>query len=116
MGTFKDNTAHSNTLGIRLYQVGFNPPEEALFEGIRSYYNTGRDVGGLYLHGISNIRVKDAFFAHNYEPDMPHPPPSVLYFGNPWGSATIEDSTFIGACGEVGDSMISAPQHLPHLH
>lgn len=112
LGTFKDNTAHSNgDVGIRTYAPGFMPPDEALFEGIRSYYNRGADVGGLFIHGTRNVKVKDAFFAHNKNPAVHYPPPHVLYFGNGEGNS-IEGSTFVGSCGEVGIKLDLAPSQL----
>ena len=92
LGTFKDNTAHSNLdTGIRTYAPGFSPPVEALFEGIRMYHN-GR-TAGLFIHGTKRLRVKDAFFAYNEK--------SILYFGN-GAENYIDSSTFVGSCGDVG--------------
>ncbi|KAL7546134.1 hypothetical protein ACHAWF_009474, partial [Thalassiosira exigua] len=101
LGTFKDNTAHSNVdVGIRTYAPGFLPRKEAVFEGIRSYYN-GR-IGGLFIHGAENLKVKDAFFAHNDGS-------AVLYFGN-FARNTIESSTFRGSCGRVGVKVSLEPR------
>jgi len=96
--TFRGNTAHSNdNKGMTTYAPGYCPQTEALFEGISSYHNGI----GLFLHGTCRVRVKDAYLGFN---DV-----GLLYFAN-GANSTIEDSTFVGKCGQTGISLSLEPR------
>ena len=60
---FVGNVAHSNAgHGVRTYPTGFQPPERAVLENVRSYRN---GEAGAFFHNSRNLAVSGGVFADN---------------------------------------------------
>lgn len=97
LGTFRDNTAHSNwNFGLQLYRPGWHPSDVALLENVILY----KQRAGVFWHFTENILMKNALLADHSV--------AVETFQNEPNNA-IEDSTVIALSDDTRSRQVGAP-------